>query len=127
LEIGRRIVESEMPIFTDADERNIDGSLKDGFAGEPDDLGGIRVALHQMTIGDSCFANQTFPEIFAEARRVIHRQVDIFVQMKELHALPIDAGSCGQRLKERNCDAPVAATMRARPRRAIAVRIAAAA
>ena len=99
-EISGRIVEGEMAIFTDANERKIDRRLHNGIAGEADDLGGICVALQQMAIGDPGFANQPFPKVLAKARRVIHRQTDILVQMKEFDALPIDAGSCRQRLEE---------------------------
>jgi hypothetical protein len=52
---------------------------------------------------------------FAKAGRVRDREVHVFVKVKHLHVRPYYARHRGQSIQDSNCEAPVAAMIRALP------------
>ncbi len=100
VEIGGRIVKSDVAIFADTQESDIDWRSRDGFADGADYLGGVLAPIEEVIMDDACLCNQVLLKKFAEACRVGHGQTDIFVQVEELDLLPADAWCCGQVFEE---------------------------
>ena len=53
MEIGRRVIESEVPVFADADESDIDRRLVDRVIRASDDLSRILFSIEQVSTLDS--------------------------------------------------------------------------
>lgn len=91
LKIRGRIIERNMPVLPDADERQIDRrrrQLSRHFVNGPRQIGSI--PLHEMKIHNSRFPHHPLQQKFPKARRMTYRQPDILIQMKSLNLLPVD-------------------------------------
>ena len=64
--------------------------------------------------------NQALAQVPPEARRMVGREPDVLVEMEQLDATPWHAGAAVSASRNSNCDAPVAAMIRATPRASIA-------
>ena len=76
-----------------------------------------------MVFPNANFIDKTFMQIFTKASWVRFGKADVFVEVEHFHALPVDAGSAVKASRNSNCDAPVAAMMRALLRSAIESRM----
>ncbi len=93
VEVSRGIVESEVTIFTDTDESNVDGVFGDvlfQFSQSGREVGGSTVDREEGGRGNRKFGDEAFPEIFPEAGRMVDVQTDIFVEVEELDDAPVD-------------------------------------
>ena len=90
LEIGGRVVEGEMAVFTDAGEGEVDGRGAEELAYAVDYFVGIGVAVEQVILRDAGFVNQALEKVFAKAGGMRDWQADVFVEMKEFDAVPVD-------------------------------------
>lgn len=95
-EIGGRIVEGEMAVFSDADEGDINLGKLQFVANSFHQLAGIFGAAQKMVLADADFIDEALAQIFAEAGGVSFGEADIFVEMKHFDAAPIDAGHGGE-------------------------------
>ena len=80
-------------------------------------------AAEQMIFSDADFIDKPLAQIFAEAGRVRFGQAHVLVEVEHFDTAPIMPGAAVSASRNSNCDAPVAAMMRAWPRAAIASRI----
>ena len=92
IEVGRRIVEGEVAILTNASKAYIDGLATNS-----------RVETHHFALqvtsttvdrNELCQGADTtdkaLPEIAAKTRRMIGRDTDIFIKMEDYHLRPVD-------------------------------------
>src|SRR5215469_3273921 len=100
LEIRGRIVERQMPVFADANERNVRLSPSQLFACTANHLVGLALAVEQVIVPYAHFVDQPVKKVSAEARRMRRREADIFVQMKHLDVLPGNFGHCRERVEK---------------------------
>ena len=82
VEIGGRIVECDVPIFANAQKRDINRCRANRLAHAPNNLGGIFASIKQVRVRDARLRNQAFLKEFAEARRMRHGQTDVLIQME---------------------------------------------
>src|SRR6202020_180859 len=89
--IGRWIVECDVRVLANAEERDVHGRRCQMRAHSPNDLQRISgVTVEQMVIHDSGFPPQLLQQHFAKTSRMRHRQADVFVEMKSFYAGPVD-------------------------------------
>ena len=100
VEVGRRIVEGEMAVLADADERHIDRRRRDLMADRLADDLGILLAVEQVRGGDASRTNQPLVEIPPKAGRMRRRQVQVFVEVKQLHLRPRQLAPFDERRQE---------------------------
>src|SRR5579872_3196666 len=100
VEIRRRIVKSEMAVFADACKRHVNGGCFDGVACTTDDFSWLVCAIHQVMLAYSGSADQALLQVFAKTGRMRHRKSDVFIQMEQLDALPIDLRHRSQRIQK---------------------------
>jgi len=55
-----------------------------------DDFTGIGVAVEQVILRDAGFVDQSLEEVFAKTGWMCDWQADVFVEMKEFDAMPVD-------------------------------------
>ena len=96
LKIRRRIVEREVRVFADARESKINRSGLQFRANLVRYRFRIELAVQKMVLCDSRFVNEALEQIFAKARRMRHRQADVFVQMEKFDTTPIEVRSGSQ-------------------------------
>ena len=99
-EIGRRVVECEMSVFTDADERAIDWRFSDRGARATTNLLWILIAVEEVVTRHSRGTDQTFEQIPAKTRGMIGGEADVFVEVKHVDARPVHVAALFQRLQE---------------------------
>ena len=90
-EIGGRIVEREVSIFTDAEKGEIERGGGKRTACLVADGAGI-VAREQVDAGDARRPEDVLGEQPAESRRMLGRQAHVLVELKDFDACPVDAG-----------------------------------
>src|SRR5215469_719802 len=89
-----------MTIFADADKCDIDGSLPNLSRHLRNDFARITLTVEQMDARDAHLVYQAFTQVFSETCRVRRWHVEILVEMKHLHVLPVDIGGPGKLLEE---------------------------
>ena len=121
VEVRGRIVEGEVAVLADADERDVDGRRRERLASGPADELRILLAVEQVRHRDARRSDQPLEKILPEARRMRGRQRRCTRRDGTARPRPT-ADPCGRRARSRNwnCEAPVAAMMRALPRAATA-------
>src|SRR5215469_16167916 len=100
LEIRGRIVERQMPVFADANKRNVHLSQAQLFASTANHLVRFAFAVEQVIARYAHLVDQPVKKVSAKARRMRRRQADIFVQMKHLDVLPGNIGRCRERVEK---------------------------
>jgi hypothetical protein len=100
LEVGRRVVEGQVAVLADADERAIDRRLADGGADPAADLLRVLRAVEQVMPRDAGRPDQALLQVALKARRMVRAHADVLVEMKHLDASPVDAGTGGERLEK---------------------------
>ena len=116
VEIRGRIVEREVAVLADADERDVDRRLRELAADARRRVERIPLGIEQVVVANAGLVDQALAQVLAKARGMVDRQADVLVEMEHLDAAtsrcrpaPVSAS------RKSNCDAPVAATIRARP------------
>ena len=101
VEIGGRIVEGEVAVLADADERDVDRRRTRSPADLVGDLPRLVLAVEEV-VRARCpsVANQPLEEVAAEACGMIERQADVLVEMEHLDARPVDARRGNQRFEK---------------------------
>ena len=87
LEVGGGVVEREMPVLADPDERDVDGLLADAMSHlVADGLRVARIAGQEVHGAQGHFRREALCEVLSEARRMVGGQSDVLVQVEQGHA-----------------------------------------
>src|SRR6202034_1449797 len=127
-EIRGRIVERDVPIFPNPQERQVERRRRQPLAHLATHrkwIGGV--AVEQVIVHNSGLAHYPSHRHPAETTGMSRGQANILVEGKSLHLGQSISGALVSAFRNSSCEAAVAATMRAYPRSAIARRIAVAA
>jgi hypothetical protein len=89
-----------VPVLTDADERDVDGRLRQLAADTCRHLERIPFHVEQVVIAHAGLVDQALAQVLAKARGMVDRQADVLVEMKHLDAGPVDPVRAGERLEE---------------------------
>jgi len=102
LEIGRRIVEREMRVFTDSRKADIDWKLPDQRTQSLALSRGVAIARNVMKVPQRQRQEtvETLPEKAAERRGMRDRQPNIFIEVKARDAVPGDVWLVDERLEQ---------------------------
>jgi hypothetical protein len=93
VEIRGRIVECEVAVLANPDERHIDRLRRQLSAEILAHRVRIATTVDQMDAYDSGRFNQPFAQVLPKARRMIVRQADVFIEMKQLDRRPVEIGA----------------------------------
>ena len=101
LEVSRRIIEGEVSILADADERHVNRVLRDELV-EPFALRlrRVRIAVQEMHCSRMHDIHKPFLQIFAETGRMRLWNSDVFVQMEHRRLVPVNGSIGGERGEE---------------------------
>ena len=93
-EVGRWIVECEMPVLADAGKANIDRVLGDDCPNPPTLRPGFALSIDVVKCGERQreTRHEPLPQVFTERGRMRDRRADIFVEVEGGDARPIDPG-----------------------------------
>ena len=106
LEVGWRVVERQMAVFADPGECHVDRRGGDETPNFVRDALGIAFAVEEVIVDDARRTDESIEQVFPKARRVIERQPDVFIEMKQLDLLPVDAGLIDERVEKRDLRSP---------------------
>ncbi len=101
--VGRRIVEREVTVFTDADTSDVDRGDADKRFKTGDfslGIGGFAVDLIENLQRLRSLSDETLAHVAAEGRLVLDRNANILVEMEAGNLRPVDAGLLDERLEE---------------------------
>src|ERR1043165_5288953 len=91
VKIGGRIVEGQVPVFTDTDKRNVDRLLRDQLTNTPALHSHIlSLAIQKVKSSRLNTTHNPFFQVTPEARRMRPRQPNVLIEMKEHDPAPIN-------------------------------------
>ena len=103
LEVRRRVVERDVPVFADADAGKVDRALADrslqprAFSGR---VGRIAADKGKVFHRAGQLRQQAFSQEAAKRRRMVCLQSDVFVEVEPMHLRPVDPAVRDERLEE---------------------------
>ena len=95
-EIGWRIVEGQVTVFTDSDEGDIDRGSADGSIGAADYFDRILLAIQKMTRDDAGFRDEAILQELAETGGMRFGQADVFVEMEDRKSTRLNSSHSGE-------------------------------
>jgi hypothetical protein len=99
-EVCRGIVEGEMTVLADTDKGDIDWGRRNRSPGRVGNRPRVMFAVEEVVSRDARRPNQPLAQIPAEARRMLHRETDVLVEVEHLHPRPVDPWRGHQRLEK---------------------------
>jgi hypothetical protein len=100
VEVGRRVVEREVAVLADADERHVDRVARNRLADRPAHGVDVPLAVELMEHGDPRRLDEMLAQYPAEAGRMRGRQADVLVEVEQLDPRPVDARAPDQVVQE---------------------------
>src|SRR5262249_61661160 len=89
LEVRRRVVECQMAVLADTDERHVDGGSEKRRRVVAEDCVQIGVAVEEVKADDPGFVDQMLPKESSKACRVGCWKTDVLIEVKHFNLLPI--------------------------------------
>src|SRR5215469_9544988 len=96
----RRVIERQVAILANSDKSDVNRSCDQLRRDHANSLRNISVTLEKVILTNPGSLDQTLEEVFAKAGGMRRGQPDVFIQVKHLHARPLDAGHSGQGVEE---------------------------
>jgi hypothetical protein len=90
VEVRRRIIECDVSVFTDADERDVDRARTNRVTRALYYFGGVSFAVQEMRELDAGSTHETILQKPAEAGWMAHGNSDVLIEMEELYFRPVD-------------------------------------
>src|ERR1700752_374845 len=100
VEVSGRIVEGQVTILANPDERDVDVCGRDRAGGVRGDPAGIALPVKQVIGAQPGWVNQAREQVAAEAGRMFDRESDVLVEMKHLDRAPLDPRKGDKGLEE---------------------------
>ncbi len=94
VEVGGRVVEGEVPVFTDADKGDVDGMVADDVAQPRAFLARVGLAFDPVGGGQGCgeLGNEAVFQVFAERSGMGFGDAQVFIEVEEGDLVPCDVG-----------------------------------
>ena len=89
-EIGRRVIEGKVPVFTNSHERNVDDGFFNKGADPPTFRIWIDFAVEKMKgrKRERKFAHEAFPQVLPKGSVMRDREPDVLIEVKTRHLVP---------------------------------------
>jgi hypothetical protein len=99
IEVGWWIVEREVPVFANPDQRNINCGRAKRVADTTDHILGLSCSIEQDMLRNASLVNQPLTKEATETSGVGRGEADVFVQVKHFNLLPVDSCSARKRFE----------------------------